>query len=161
MWRLSTGDEEYQCDKCNFSAVINKWMLKQFDVVIPNVLTVVNKMKVSQLAGVPLMGGKGGERRASGISPPPSKKNSPPPSKHGSPPWMWSLKWVFKSILSAVHHETSSRINFPKNCSDLSLLVLCTMKSGLTFRKCSELIPNFTLCGVFNLILQYFELVGK
>ena len=35
---------DYQCDECNFAAVINKWMLKQFVVVIPNVLTIVNKM---------------------------------------------------------------------------------------------------------------------
>ena len=28
---------DYQCDKCNLTAVINKWMLKQFVVVIPNV----------------------------------------------------------------------------------------------------------------------------
>ena len=35
---------DYQCDECNFAAIINKWMLKQFVVVIPNVLTIVNKM---------------------------------------------------------------------------------------------------------------------
>ena len=34
---------DYQCDKCNFAVVINKWMLKQFVVVIPNILTIVNK----------------------------------------------------------------------------------------------------------------------
>ena len=38
---------DYQCDECNFAAVINKWMLKQFVVVIPNVLTIVNKNKFS------------------------------------------------------------------------------------------------------------------
>ena len=47
MWRLFTGDEEYQCDKCNFAVVINKLMLKQFVVVILNVLTIVNKNKFS------------------------------------------------------------------------------------------------------------------
>ena len=40
-------DEKYQCDKCNFAAVINKLMLKQFVVVILNVLTIVNKNKFS------------------------------------------------------------------------------------------------------------------
>ena len=33
----------YQFDECNFGTVINKCMLKQFVMVIPNVLTIVNK----------------------------------------------------------------------------------------------------------------------
>ena len=36
-------DGDYQCDKCDFEAIINKLMFKQFVVVIPNVLTIVNK----------------------------------------------------------------------------------------------------------------------
>ena len=38
-------DGDYQCDKCDFEAIINKLMFKQFVVVIPNVLTIVNKIK--------------------------------------------------------------------------------------------------------------------
>ena len=38
-------DEDYQCDKCDFEAIINKLMFKQFVVVIPNVLTIVNKKR--------------------------------------------------------------------------------------------------------------------
>ena len=37
----------FQCDECNFAAAINKWMLKQFVVVILNVLTIVNTNKFS------------------------------------------------------------------------------------------------------------------
>ena len=38
-------DGDYQCDKCDFEAIINKLMFKQFVVVIPNVLTIVNKIR--------------------------------------------------------------------------------------------------------------------
>ena len=39
-------DGDYQCDKCDFEAIINKLMFKQFVVVIPNVLIIVNKNRL-------------------------------------------------------------------------------------------------------------------
>ena len=54
----SNGND--QCDECNFATVINKWMLKQFVVVIPNVLNVVNKNSViSQDGGTKQLCGGG------------------------------------------------------------------------------------------------------
>jgi len=47
-------DRDYPCDECNFAAVINKWMFKQFVVLnvltnVKNVLTIVNKNSQGRL----------------------------------------------------------------------------------------------------------------